>query len=125
MTLLSSHLKTMKKYEPKYVNDEIAIQGRQSAALFTAGVAAGNNLTQQNLVNQVNRLTAFAANGLTTPVDWRHARTTVTPPYCGAYIEAVGTQFVARFMQGHEVFNCFLASLKPKPMIAPPGTPGA
>ena len=41
----------MKKYEPKYINDEIAIQGWESAALFVQGVKmAGNNLTQANVV---------------------------------------------------------------------------
>ena len=37
---LALFLNTMKKYEPKYANDEVAIQGWQSAALFAAGVKA-------------------------------------------------------------------------------------
>jgi hypothetical protein len=41
----------MKKYEPKYVTDEVAIQGWESAALFVQGVKmAGKNLTQANVI---------------------------------------------------------------------------
>ena len=43
----------MKKYEPKYVNDEIAMQGWESAALFVQGVKmAGTNLTQANVISR-------------------------------------------------------------------------
>ena len=52
----------MKKYEPDYVDDEIAIQGWESAALFVQGVKmAGNNLTQANVIKEDNSLTAFTA----------------------------------------------------------------
>ena len=55
----------MKKYEPNYVYDEVAIQGWESAALFVQGVKmAGNNLTQANVIKQDNSLTAFTAGGL-------------------------------------------------------------
>ena len=50
---LKLYLTQMKKYEPKYVNDEIAIQGWESAALFVQGVKmAGNNLTQANVIKE-------------------------------------------------------------------------
>ena len=63
---LALYLKEMKKYEPKYVEDEVAIQGWESAALFVAGVkAAGNNLTQATVIKQTNSLTDFTAGGLT------------------------------------------------------------
>ena len=65
----------MKKYEPKYVNDEIAIQGWESAALFVQGVKmAGNNLTQANVIKEDNSLTAFTAGGLTAPDELEERR---------------------------------------------------
>ena len=55
----------MKKYEPNYVYDEVAIQGWESAALFVQGVKmAGNNLTQANVIKEDNSITAFTAGGL-------------------------------------------------------------
>ena len=68
---LKTYLYGMNKYEPKYALDEVAIQGWESAALFAAGVkAAGNNLTQANVIAQTNKMTAFTAGGLTTPTNW-------------------------------------------------------
>ena len=41
----------MKKYEPKYVTDEIALQGWESAYLFVQGLKmAGKNPTQANVI---------------------------------------------------------------------------
>src|ERR1700735_1627211 len=93
---LKLYLAQMKKYEPKYVYDEIAIQGWESAALFVQGVKmAGNNLTQANVINQINSITSFTANGLQAPTNWKDAgHTGNAPPYCSAYIVAKGTQYV-------------------------------
>ncbi len=123
---LATYLSAMRKYEPQFVYDEIAVQGWESASLFAAGVrAAGNNLTQQNLMKQINKLTAFTADGMATPVNWADAHNKPAPPYCQAFIEAVGQQFVPKFTQGHQVFNCFGANLKPVPVTPAPGTPGS
>ncbi len=126
---LSLFLKTMQKYEPKYANDEVAIQGWQSAALFAAGVkAAGNNLTQQNVINQTNKMTSFTADGLTYPVNWvKGGHSGVTYPVCNAYIQVQGKKFVPVLGQGKQVFVCFNPSPHKVPKLAtpPPGTPGA
>ena len=81
---LKLYVTEMKKYEPAYVDDEIAIQGWESAALFVQGVKmAGNNLTQANVIKEDNSLTAFTAGGLTSPVNWKDAgHTGHAPPYC-------------------------------------------
>ena len=69
---LKLYVTEMKKYEPAYVDDEIAIQGWESAALFVQGVKmAGNNLTQANVIKEDNTLTAFTADGLQSPVNWK------------------------------------------------------
>lgn len=123
---LSFYLSAMRKYEPNFVSDETAIIGWQAAALFAAGVrAAGNNLTQQNLINQVNKITAFTANGLTVPVNWTIGHDPKPPAqFCAAFIQAEGKSFVIRYMRGHQVFLCFPPSLKPTVIPSPPGTPG-
>jgi ABC-type branched-subunit amino acid transport system substrate-binding protein len=124
---LKLYLNEMKKYAPQYVYDETAIQGWESAALFVQGVKlAGNNLTQANVINQINSLTSFTAGGLTAPTNWAHAgHSGNAPPYCAAYIVARGTQFYPTFNTGKNVFNCF-ESTNPKkgPVFpVPAGTP--
>ena len=125
---LKLYLTEMKKYEPNYVGDEVALQGWESASLFAEGVKlAGKNLTQANVVAQTNKLTAFTANGLSSPVNWKSAgHSGGLPPYCDAYIQVKGKQYVPVFNTGNNVFNCFeSASAKKGPVFPlPAGTPG-
>ncbi len=124
---LKVYLTQMEKYEPKYVEDEVAIQGWESAALFAEGVKlAGNNLTQANVIAQTNKLTSFTANGLMAPVNWLKDHTATAPPYCEAVIQAKGVQYVPVFNKGKNVFNCFESvSAKKGPVFPlPAGTPG-
>jgi ABC-type branched-subunit amino acid transport system substrate-binding protein len=124
---LKLYLTQMKKYERNYVDDEIAIQGWESAALFVEGVKlAGNDLTQENVIKADNSLTAFTAGGLTAPVSWvEGGHSGHAPPYCSAFVKAVGDRYVPALNTGRNVFNCF-ESLNPKknPVFPlPPGTP--
>jgi branched-chain amino acid transport system substrate-binding protein len=124
---LALYIKEMKKYEPNYVDDEVAIQGWESAALFVQGVKmAGSNLTQANVIKEDNSLTSFTAGGLTTPTNWKDAgHTGHAPPYCSAYIKASGTNYVPALNKGQNVFVCF-NSIDPKkaPVYPlPTGTP--
>jgi ABC-type branched-subunit amino acid transport system substrate-binding protein len=124
---LKTYVTQMKKYEPKYVADEVAIQGWESAALFVQGVKmAGNNLTQANVIKEDNSITSFTAGGLIAPINWRDAgHSGHAPPYCLAYIKVVGNQYVPTLNKGKNVINCF-ESISPKkdPVFPlPPGTP--
>jgi branched-chain amino acid transport system substrate-binding protein len=124
---LKLYFAQMKKYEPKYATDEIALQGWESAALFVEGVKmAGTNLTQANVIKEDNSLTAFTAGGLQTPVNWVSAgHTGHAPPYCLAYIQVSGDKYVPTLNKGKNVFNCF-NSINPKsnPVFPlPAGTP--
>src|ERR1700722_13213477 len=124
---LKLYVTQMKKYEPKYVNSEIAIQGWESAALFVQGVKmAGNNLTQANVINEDNSLTSFTAGGLTSPTNWKSAgHSGHAPPYCTAYIKVSGDQYVPTLNKGKNVFNCFESTNVHKDPVfpLPPGTP--
>jgi ABC-type branched-subunit amino acid transport system substrate-binding protein len=117
----------MKKYEPNYVDDELAIQGWESAALFVQGVKmAGSNLTQANVIKADNSLTSFTAGGLTAPTNWKNAgHTGHAPPYCSAYIKVSGDEYVPTLNQGKNVFVCFNSIDPKKPPVypLPAGTP--
>jgi ABC-type branched-subunit amino acid transport system substrate-binding protein len=117
---LALYLKEMNKYEPAYAQDEVAIQGWESAALFAQGVKlAGKNLTQAAVINADNSLTDFTAGGLTTPTNWKYAgHAGHAPPYCGAYIVAKGDKYVPTLeAYKNQVFVCFgsASSNHPKP----------
>ena len=124
---LKLYLAQMKKYEPNYVQDEVAIQGWESAALFVQGVKmAGNNLTWANVIKQDNSITSFTAGGLQAPVNWKDAgHSGHAPPYCGAIIKVSGDKYVPALNKGQNVFNCF-QSINPNkgPVFpVPAGTP--
>ncbi|HEY6473069.1 MAG TPA: ABC transporter substrate-binding protein, partial [Acidimicrobiales bacterium] len=99
---LKTYITEMNKYEPKYVADEVALQGWESAALFVQGVKmAGSNLTQANVIKEDNSITAFTAGGLQAPVNWKDAgHSGHAPPYCLAYIKVVGSKYVPTLNQG-------------------------
>ncbi len=127
---LATYLTAMKKYEPSYVGDEVAIQGWASAALFVQGVKnAGNDLTQANVVKEDNQLASWTADGLYYPIDWATSHTTQTA-FCQALIQVQGNKYNSVLGQGHQVFNCFDINkadptpTNPTPATPPAGTPG-
>jgi len=124
---LKLYFAQMKKYEPAYATDEIALQGWESAALFVQGVKlAGKNPTQASVIAADNSLSSFTAGNLQAPVNWKSAgHKGNAPPYCLAYIKVVGNKYVPTLNKGKNVFNCF-ESTNPKknPVFPlPPGTP--
>ncbi len=125
-TGMATYLKEMDKYSPNYTYNGVAIQGWQSAALLADAVkAAGNNLTQANIVNVTNHFTNNTSGGLSTVTNWSLAHTTVTYPNCSAFVQVQGKKFVPVFGKGNSVFVCFNQNAKdPVPVPAPAGTPG-
>ncbi len=125
---MEHYLAAMRKYEPNYVTNQLAMQGWQSAALLAAGVArADTKVTQQNVIQQTNTITDFTAGGLTSVVDWTNAHTVQTFPNCPSFVQVKGNQFLPALGQGHQVFICFnqKVDLKdPVPVAPPAGTPG-
>ena len=125
---LAAYVDAMKKYQPKFTYDEVALQGWESAALFAQAVkAAGSNLTQANVIAETNKITNFTA-GLFAPVNWTQAHNVsdVKPPFCLAFIKVKGDQFVPAFDENDRSFLCFGADIAHPTMVpAPVGTPGA
>src|SRR5271165_2977546 len=123
---LVAYLAAMKKYQPHWAYDEVAIQGWESAALFAQGLkAAGPNPTQASLVAAVNKISSFSAGGLTGPVNWTTAHTISSLPYCNAFIVAKGDQFLPALDKDHKSYVCFGPN-GAHPTLVPvrPGTPG-
>ena len=117
----------MKKYEPKYVTDEIAIQGWESAALFVQGVKmAGNNLTQANVIKADNSSRRSRPAGSSRrPTGRAPATAAMRRPIAPPTSRCPGTKYVPTLNKGKNVFNCF-ESINPKkgPVFPlPPGTP--
>ncbi len=124
---MQAYIAAMKKYEPAYTYNGVALQGWQSAALMVAGIkAAGSNVTQANVINATNKMTAFTGAGISAPVDWTVLHTGVTWPSCSAYIQVSQKKFVPVFGKGKQMFVCVGKSVsKPVPVTPPAGTPGA
>jgi ABC-type branched-subunit amino acid transport system substrate-binding protein len=123
---MQTYIKEMNKYEPSFTFNGVALQGWQSAALLAQAVkAAGNNLSQANLINITNHLTAFTAGGLTTVTNWENSHTKTTYPTCSAFVKVEHKKFVPTLGKGSQVFLCVGPSAKDTtPVPAPAGTPG-
>jgi branched-chain amino acid transport system substrate-binding protein len=123
---LEKYISEMKKYQPKYVYNETAVDGWIAADQFVTGLkAVKGNLTQAKLVAAINAETAFTADGLTPPVDWTTGHTSAPPPYCQASVKVEGSKFVPSGITGtHSVFTCFKIG-STTPITPKPGTPGA
>jgi branched-chain amino acid transport system substrate-binding protein len=130
---LEQYLAVMHRFAPSVATNEVAIEGWISAALFVEGLRiAGPHPTQQAVINAINHLGSFTANGLMLPVDWRIAHHAVSPPSCTSFSKTVTTasgkeEFAVAFNKGSDVWTCF--PLKGKvdlshPVPAPPGVPG-
>jgi ABC-type branched-subunit amino acid transport system substrate-binding protein len=125
---MEQYFTEMRKYEPAYVTNQLAMQGWQSASLFTEGVKlAGPHPTPQALIAATNRVTDFTSGGVSAPVNWTSAHTTQSFPICPSFVQVKGASFVPVTTGGHQVFICFgqHTNLKdPVPVAPPPGTPG-
>ena len=123
---MQQYLAAMNKYDPGYTYNGVAFQGWQSAVLLADGIrAAGNNVTQANVIAQTNKITNFTAGGVTTVTDWTVDHTGFTEPNCNATVQVQGNNFVTVLSPGKQVFVCFGPNPKhPVPVPAPAGTPG-
>jgi ABC-type branched-subunit amino acid transport system substrate-binding protein len=130
---MANYLASMAKYEPKYQYDDVAIQGWQSADLLATGIKntlnAGLPLTQANVINQINKINNYTANGLTTVTNWTtaHDLTQQSFPICSAFVKVQGTQFVPAVAAPPQTILCFnkVVDLKNPALATPqPGTPG-
>ncbi len=84
--------------------------------LVTGLKLAGPNFTQQKVIDALNTLTAYTANGMVAPINWTKGHVdpqkdpSVLAPddlLCGNFVKVVGGKFQAVFDQPGKPFVCF------------------
>ena len=123
---MQEFLATMKK---KGINPgEHALVGWQSAMLLNEGIKrAGKSFTQQSVVDEINKITDWSADGTRTQVDWTtaHGPTPANGTGCAAYIQVKNGKFVPAYGQPGKPFVCFPENPYPATLDNPSfGVPG-
>jgi branched-chain amino acid transport system substrate-binding protein len=90
---------------------EVELAGWIDATMFVDGLkAVGHNLTRTKLINAVNSMTDFTADGIwpaQSPIDWQDAHTGRSPGLdCAAYLHVENQQFVPVFGTSSDPFIC-------------------
>lgn len=90
-----------------YEVNENSVVGWINAAQFFAGLeAAGPEFTQQKVVDGINKMTDFNADGLSIPIDWT-VRHYSTPEFCAGVTKVDGDKFVPAFTEKGKPFICW------------------
>ncbi|MGQ0803699.1 MAG: ABC transporter substrate-binding protein [Actinomycetota bacterium] len=89
---------------------EQGLAGWINATLFVEGLkAAGKNFTQQKVVDAINQITDFTANGIVSEQDWTKAHAAdPAADGCTALLQAQNGEFVPVFGEEGKPFVCFL-----------------
>lgn len=92
---------------------EQALVGWQNGALLVEGIKrAGKDFTQQSVIDAVNGITDWTANGMRPAVDWTTAHEP-TPPggrTCTAYVQVKNQKYVPVYNEPGKPFACFTAN---------------
>lgn len=84
---------------------ENSVYGWLNADLFVTGLkAAGCNFTRQSVVDAINKLTNYNANGFLPPVNWTTAHQ--QSQGCFSFLKIVNGKFVPQFTQPGKPFLC-------------------
>jgi branched-chain amino acid transport system substrate-binding protein len=124
------YLAELAKYFPHELPGEASLAGWVDADMFVTGLRlAGRDLTRSRLVNALNALSGFTADGIVSPIDWHYEHHSVGPVDCNVYVRALEGHFVPLFGSARTVFTCFKvpqpAGVAHVDVIAPPaGVPG-
>ncbi|HZP27879.1 MAG TPA: ABC transporter substrate-binding protein [Acidimicrobiia bacterium] len=103
---MTTFINAMKKkgYKP----NELELAGWIDADLLVRGIkASGKNFTRQSVIDNINKITDYTANGILAPVDWTIAHTGDGPLLCTATLEAKSGKFVPILGQPGKPFVCF------------------
>jgi branched-chain amino acid transport system substrate-binding protein len=89
---------------------ENSLYGWVNADLFVKGLkAAGCDFTRQTVVDAINQMTDYDADGLIAPVDWTKAHQEAPP--CYTWLKVENGTFKPVFGQGGKRFLCFPSDL--------------
>ncbi len=103
---------------------ENAIVGWINADLFLTGLkAAGPDFTRQKVIDSINQITDYTANGFVPPIDWTTAHE--DDQDCTAVLKIVNGKFKPVFGKPGKPFLCFPDDLgdpeEPRGEVAPAG----
>jgi ABC-type branched-subunit amino acid transport system substrate-binding protein len=87
-----------------------------NAALFVEGLKkAGKDFTQQSVIDAINSIPDFTADGMVPPQNWTATGDGHGPGHaaCTAYVEAVNGKFVPRYGKPGQPFVCFQDNPRP------------
>jgi ABC-type branched-subunit amino acid transport system substrate-binding protein len=94
--------------------------GWVNAALLVAGIeAAGPDFTRQSVMDAINQITEFSADGIMSRIDWTVDGHGPPKELCDAYVEAVDGKFKPVFGKPGQPFVCFPARPYPETLDEP------
>jgi branched-chain amino acid transport system substrate-binding protein len=87
---------------------DVTLAGWINADLFvTALKQVGNNVTRQNVINAINKMTHYTAGGISPGIDWTQQHKNSGPYNCTAFLQVQHGQFASVFGSGKNPFVCF------------------
>jgi len=123
---MTQYLSEMRSHYPKAAIGQVSLAGWVSAAMFVEGLQrAGRDLTRHGLVEAINSLTEFTANGIETPVNWRTDHTQAGSTNCSVYLQVRGGRFITLFGNPFVCLSNSAATTAALTPIAVPGVPGS
>ena len=94
--------------------DEHNQAGWINANLLVQGIKkAGKNFTQKSVIDAINHITNFTADGILPPINWAEDGHGPGHEACDAWVEAVNGKFVPRFGKPGQPFVCFPDNPRP------------
>lgn len=90
-----------------YDKNEIAMNGWISADMLYQGLkGAGPDFTRQKVIDAVNKLTAYTADGILPPRDWTKDHEITHDLVCTSYVKVNNGKFVPTFTEPGKPFMC-------------------
>jgi branched-chain amino acid transport system substrate-binding protein len=103
-------LKDFQKWMKKggFEQNENAMAGWINADLFYQGLkAAGPDFTRQKVIDEINKMTDYTANGLLGGIDWTIGHTQDSTNGCVVFSKIENGKFVPSFGQPGKPFACY------------------
>jgi len=101
---------------------ENLLVGWVGAGLLAEGIkASGKDFTQQSVVDAINKMTDWSANGMIRPVNWQHAHGPSQPGDigCFSYLIAKDGKFVPVYGQKDKPLVCYPSNPQPATLDNP------
>lgn len=110
--------------------NEHLLVGWQNAMLLHEGIKqAGKNFDQKSVVDTINKITSWTANGTRAPINWTtaHGPTPLNSVGCSAFIQVQDGKFKTVYGEPGKPFVCFPENPWPATLTSPkyvaPGDP--